>query len=432
VEAFPIKYKLCSNLIMKNLTVVFLLLLFNNLFAQWEQYNWPVDDVSAFFFKDSVSGLVLGYGRPYKTVNGGHTWFIPQGSQPYFLHHQLYFINDDIGFGYEHNIRKTTNMGDSWIDVTPEGYHDFCDMYFVDDTTGYVVGDEGEIYITNDQGETWEDISYERDDKYRLYSVYFLDKNNGWIHGSEVGGYYFKLLTSDKGQNWERVWFYPIISEIQFISRDLGYGLVRGRGRLYKTVNAGESWSEITMPHEVYSGVINRIYFINENIGFACGGVVDSSNYLMGRIYKTIDGGQSWETIYVTNVSSIVKNILFLTEEMGWGQSTLGLLITGNGGVTSVKNSSKYSLGNYLILFDNYPNPFNPATIIEYLLEKPGNVSIIVYDQLGRVIKRYINEYKNSGHYKVEFDGSNISSGIYYYQLIFENDVLTKSMILLK
>jgi photosystem II stability/assembly factor-like uncharacterized protein len=323
-------------------------------------------------------------------------------------------------------------MGDSWEDVTPDGYHDFLDMYFVDDTTGYIVGEDGEIYITNDQGETWEDISYEIGDGIYLYSIYFSDQSNGWIHGSEVGGYYFKLLTSNKGQSWERVWFLPVISKKQFISRDLGYGLTRGRGRIYKTVDAGESWTEITMPHEYYSGLIEDIHFINENIGFACGGVVDSNYYLMGRIYKTIDGGQSWESIYGTNVSSRVRNILFLPENNGWAISSLGLLRTNMGGITSAETSSVKNIGIKFNLFPCYPNPFNPSTTIEYIIEKPSYVKIIIYDVVGREVNTILDEYKNRGSYQIVFNGKDLPSGVYYYSLITENNYQVKSMILLK
>jgi hypothetical protein len=68
------------------------------------------------------------------------------------------------------------------------------------------------------------------------------------------------------------------------------------------------------------------------------------------------------------------------------------------------------------LIFSNYPNPFNPSTKIHYKINTPANVSIIVYDILGRIVKNLVNEYKRKGDYIVEFDGSNLSSGVYFYK----------------
>jgi hypothetical protein len=83
-------------------------------------------------------------------------------------------------------------------------------------------------------------------------------------------------------------------------------------------------------------------------------------------------------------------------------------------------------------LIQNYPNPFNPITNIEYTIGKPGNVQIKVFDILGREIKTIVNEYKNAGNYTEIFNASNLSSGIYYCRLINGNNVMVKSMVLLK
>ncbi len=90
-------------------------------------------------------------------------------------------------------------------------------------------------------------------------------------------------------------------------------------------------------------------------------------------------------------------------------------------------------------LYQNYPNPFNPSTQIKYNIIKSGKVKITVYDYLGRSVTQLVNEKHNPGVYVVNFDGNNISSGVYFYRLEFEDtdthsdnfwDV--KKMVLLK
>lgn len=83
-------------------------------------------------------------------------------------------------------------------------------------------------------------------------------------------------------------------------------------------------------------------------------------------------------------------------------------------------------------LSQNYPNPFNPSTIIKYQLPKAGNVTLRIYDILGRGVKTLVDSFQQNGSYKVTFDASNLASGIYFYQIHSGNFVSTKKMILMK
>jgi hypothetical protein len=92
------------------------------------------------------------------------------------------------------------------------------------------------------------------------------------------------------------------------------------------------------------------------------------------------------------------------------------------------------------ILFQNYPNPFNPTTKIKYTIPanvilngaKNLNVSIKVYDVLGNEVAALVNEEKQPGTYGINFDGSNLSSGIYFYTLTAGGYKSTKKLTLIK
>lgn len=92
----------------------------------------------------------------------------------------------------------------------------------------------------------------------------------------------------------------------------------------------------------------------------------------------------------------------------------------------------KNTFVNIFYLNQNYPNPFNPITNINYEISQTNFVTLKVYDVLGQLIKTLVNEEKKSGSYSVTFDGSNFSSGMYFYQMKVGNFVQTKKMILLK
>lgn len=83
-------------------------------------------------------------------------------------------------------------------------------------------------------------------------------------------------------------------------------------------------------------------------------------------------------------------------------------------------------------LEQNFPNPFNPTTTISYNLPKSGLVNLVIYDVLGKEIKRLVSEYKQAGSYKINFDASALASGVYFYSLRANDFVSTKKMLLLK
>lgn len=83
-------------------------------------------------------------------------------------------------------------------------------------------------------------------------------------------------------------------------------------------------------------------------------------------------------------------------------------------------------------LFQNYPNPFNPATSIKYNVDGTEFIKVVVYDILGKEITTLVNEKQSPGIYEIKFDGSNLSSGIYFYSLFYQNKREIKVMVLIK
>jgi endoglucanase len=86
----------------------------------------------------------------------------------------------------------------------------------------------------------------------------------------------------------------------------------------------------------------------------------------------------------------------------------------------------------YLRLMQNYPNPFNPQTIIKYNLPVMSDVGINVYNVKGELIKNLVNKWQQAGEYSVEFDGTHLASGIYFYRLKTNSHTLVKQMLLIK
>ncbi|MGB5530684.1 MAG: S41 family peptidase [Ignavibacteriaceae bacterium] len=102
-----------------------------------------------------------------------------------------------------------------------------------------------------------------------------------------------------------------------------------------------------------------------------------------------------------------------------------------------ISNTSSADKNNAEIVSDyclnnNYPNPFNPSTTICYSIPILSLVTLKIYDVLGNEIVTLVNEEKSTGNYEVEFDGTGLSSGIYFYKLLAGRFVKTKKMLLIK
>lgn len=112
----------------------------------------------------------------------------------------------------------------------------------------------------------------------------------------------------------------------------------------------------------------------------------------------------------------------------GGFQPVLAALLGNLVGINPVNNQvpQVYSLSQ------NYPNPFNPVTNIKFSIPVSGNVKIVLFDILGRVVRTLVNDVKPAGNYVVDFNASELSSGAYFYRLESGNFTETKKMLLVK
>jgi hypothetical protein len=155
------------------------------------------------------------------------------------------------------------------------------------------------------------------------------------------------------------------------------------------------------------------------------------------NIERSLDN-MTWNTIsFVEGFgnSNSPKNYNFSDTDVGqFGKYYYRLKQIDNDGTFEYSNVVKVSFGipDVFYLNQNYPNPFNPLTVIKYQIPEVSFVTLNVYDVLGREVSTLVNEEKPVGSYEVEFDGSELTSGIYFYRLMTGDFIMTKSMMLMK
>jgi hypothetical protein len=149
-------------------------------------------------------------------------------------------------------------------------------------------------------------------------------------------------------------------------------------------------------------------------------------------VFQSNDEGASW----VSFNSGLPANEIY---DMKYKQ-TAGLILVATHGrgcwtfdLGAVLGIDPYSIiPKTFELNQNYPNPFNPETKIKFGLPKEGNVKLTVFDASGRQIEELVNQKLNAGTFEVTWNGSNLSSGIYFYKLVAEGFAETKKMIMVK
>jgi len=140
---------------------------------------------------------------------------------------------------------------------------------------------------------------------------------------------------------------------------------------------------------------------------------------------------------WATNLLLEIESLNITDEELLIRKEFANYLLNGTGnlnkGTESVSNSKDDNkLPKEFALFNNYPNPFNPTTTINYSIKQDGLVSLKVYDILGKEVATLVNENKPPGKHSVKFNASNLPSGIYFYRIVSGNFSATKKLILLK
>ncbi|MHB2156401.1 T9SS type A sorting domain-containing protein [Calditrichota bacterium GD2] len=100
--------------------------------------------------------------------------------------------------------------------------------------------------------------------------------------------------------------------------------------------------------------------------------------------------------------------------------------------VKTAINDNQNNIPNNFVLSQNYPNPFNPTTTIKYGIPRSVHVTIEIYNLLGQRVDVLINQKKNAGYYQLQWDGSHLASGIYFYRMSAGEYVEMKKLLLLK
>lgn len=232
------------------------------------------------------------------------------------------------------NMSQFTSAQWQWQNPLPQG-NSLYSVQFLDDNNGYAVGgvyDISTIIKTTDGGNDWVLINsgVETD----LHSVHFINNNTGWA----VGNPGTIIKTTDGGENWftQTSGVSAWLSEIYFINENIGW-TVGSDGTALKTMNGGNNWVILDTDTSAF---LSDIFFIDQYIGWIVG--------KNGLILNTTNGGIDW-TIQPSSTSSWLLSIHLVSQNVGWAvggnsEYTEGIILkTSNGGLNWIEQNSGQS-----------------------------------------------------------------------------------------
>jgi hypothetical protein len=225
---------------------------------------------------------------------------------------------------------------------------------------------------------------------------------------------------------------YDYLNDVIFFT-DVAAWIVGNNGRMLYTTNWGRTWTVQPSP------TTQHLRSIDINFGAAPAQYNVTTCGDNGTIYTSTAGGGSWvnnspvgETRHFYGVCLNGPHKGTVVGEIGTGVGNTGMMynIFDNGtvGIGQIGTTvpQKFSLNQ------NFPNPFNPTTKISFAMAKAGPVMLTVFDMTGKEVATLVNTTLSAGNFEYTFDGSKLSSGVYFYRIITNDFVDTKKMSLLK
>jgi photosystem II stability/assembly factor-like uncharacterized protein len=388
------------------------------------------------FISEDV-GWAVGYNIILKATDGGTTW-MPQFKGTPLFPIWLYGIsftdeNNGAAVGEQGTILRTTNGGEIWNKQNSSTDKWLCGVCFIDENNGIAVGEGGTILRTTNGGIAWNLPSIQTSAYLEYLRRACFSNGNYTIVGDDG----IILKSTDGGKNWFQQTSGTISTLYDVYYSDDKNGIIIGgisnpdfsnQGIILKTTNGGETWE--TKSNEE-TPLLLGFDFIDKDNGIAVGA--------HEVILRTTNGGINWVEQFLGPENYDLDGVSFNSINNIVAVGDLGSLFTTDGGKNWIRQSWTFidednnsSGHNNFLLRQNYPNPFNPSTNIEFRIAEFGFVSLKVYDILGREVATLVNEEKHAGNYEVKFNGSGLSSGIYFFKLSTEDYTSVKKMLLIK
>ncbi|HRE42061.1 MAG TPA: YCF48-related protein [Ignavibacteria bacterium] len=425
----------------KLLTVLALIFTVSFANAQWAPNTTGVPySLFAVDFYDANTGVAVGQGGTIvRTVNGGMNWTLVYQDIPgnYWLNDVKHTPYGFFAVGKGGIILRSIDLGATWTVSRhlSNDLHTFRGLDFNPfDGDVHVVGYAGS-YFTFD-GFFW---TQRFDINKTMHSIAFAPdaafNGRGIIVGTD--GAAWRTVNGAVSWNMIPTHRYDYLNDVKFLDDD--YAVVCGNnGTLLRSSNWGGTWYVVPAPGMAPGTHLRSIDAFEDpfNLGdpdffkvTTCGddGVIYTSND--GGDNYLVQASGTFNHLYGVSLKGFTDGVV--VGEIGSSGTNGFVVMTSSNGAVGISQVGSEVPAQYT-LSQNFPNPFNPSTKINFSIPKTGMVQLAVYDMTGKLVSNLVNNVLNVGTYSYEFNASNLSSGTYIYKIITNDFVQTKKMTLIK
>ncbi|HEY5124998.1 MAG TPA: T9SS type A sorting domain-containing protein [Ignavibacteria bacterium] len=385
----------------------------DNCMSQWVQISNGIGASQTIeSFASSENYIFAGTYGVYVSTNNGSNW--TQTSLNNEAVKALVVSGSNIFAGTNNGIYRSTNKGNSWTQFAFSGVEilsiAFSGNYILAGTVNYG------MYLSTNNGNNWNQTNLNEGN---ITSIVLSGNNIFAGKSSDYPIYYGGVFRStDNGYTWTWTSLQHIyVTSIAVTGNNIFAGVeVSG---VYSSTNDGNNWTQTGLNNKnVYS-----LATIENNI-FA-------GTYQYG-VYLSKDNGTNWvQKNQGFNLIPSVHALLIANNYIFAGTSGQSVWRRDLSEITGIQNIST-EIPSQFSLSQNYPNPFNPTTVINFQLSVAGQVVLKVYDVMGREVQTLVNESLKPGTYEASFDGSQLTSGVYFYKLSAGDFSETKKMLMVK
>jgi photosystem II stability/assembly factor-like uncharacterized protein len=393
--------------------------------AQWVKLNGPSEvSISALAIKPSVNFIGIwdifagtwGNGI-YLSSDNGNSW--AQINPAFHYIRALSVMGNTIVASIDEGIYRSTDNGVSWSD---ELWNGEILSFLVCDSGLFAAGSENplnenpksRILISTDSGATWQETA--GSSYFWIFAPHSLCSIDTTLFIVSSGGAY---LSKDNGDNWTYINIptRPFVNTLATSNSNIFAGTDSG---LFISTDNGTSWD--TADTSIPRTNVTLLAAKDLNILAAMGNILYlSSNE--GMSWSRVDSGLS--NIEITSIAFADTLVYIGTSNSGVWCRYLSEMITSNRQVTN-------EILKRFCLADNYPNPFNPSTTIQFSLPKATYVTLTIYNSLGQEVAKLVSEQMSAGIYTTEWNASGFASGVYYYRIEAGSFTETKKLVLLR
>lgn len=216
-----------------------------------------------------------------------------------------------------------------------------------------------------------------------------------------------------------------------------GSYLVKAKAFKSNFLTSETSYAELEVKETVLAPTISlqpqsKTVEVGETVKFKVA-VDNPTNILFQWLRNSVElSGETYDSLVIENVQEGDAGNYYVKISNSAGEVFSDPAVLTVNPVTDVAGNYRSGIPDKFELTGNYPNPFNPSTKIRFALPKSGFVELKVYSITGQLVATLLDENKSAGYYELNFEGGNLSSGIYLYRLISGSNYQTKKMLLIK